>query len=150
MVLARTGVGKPAASNSGVQGLACDESAVLANNGFLTNSKYLGIAYAWGMFVRRGQIRNPWWHSKVLSSSKPAPDCYLLALERLGLRAADCLAIEDTQHGVEAACGAGVRCLALPTPMSRHHNFAHAEAVLDGMPQALAYVKKLLVAQSKV
>jgi HAD superfamily hydrolase (TIGR01509 family) len=80
-------------------------------------------------------------------ASKPAPDCYVLALERLGLHGADCLAIEDTQHGLQAAYGAGIRCLALPTPMSRHHNFDCAEAVLDGMPQAVAYVQQLLGAR---
>lgn len=53
-----------------------------------------------------------------VSASKPAPDCYLLALERLGLSAEECLAVEDTRHGLEAACGAGIRCLALPTAMS--------------------------------
>ena len=76
--------------------------------------------------------------------SKPAPDCYFLAFEKLELRAADCLAIEDTQHGLQAANAAGIRCLALPTPMSRHHNFDCATAILDGMPQAITYVQQLL------
>jgi len=76
-------------------------------------------------------------------ASKPAPDCYLLALERLGLPAADCLAIEDTQHGLRAARAAGIRCLVLPTPMSRHHDFEGAEAVLDGLGQAMAHVRQL-------
>lgn len=76
-------------------------------------------------------------------SSKPAPDCYLLALQKLGLNAADCIAIEDTRHGLDAARNAGLRCLALPTAMSMHHDFRHAAAVLDGMPQAVAYVRGL-------
>lgn len=76
--------------------------------------------------------------------SKPAPDCYFLAFEKLELRAADCLAIEDTQHGLQAANAAGIRCLALPTHMSRHHNFDCATAILDGMPQAITYVQQLL------
>ena len=80
-------------------------------------------------------------------ASKPAPDCYVLALERLGLDGEDCLAIEDTQHGLQAAHGAGIRCLALPTHMSKHHNFDCAEAVLDGMPQAVAYIQQLLGAR---
>ncbi len=75
--------------------------------------------------------------------SKPAPDCYLLALERLGLPAGDCLAIEDTGHGLAAATGAGIRCLALPTPMSSHHDFSQAVAVLDGMGAAADYVRRL-------
>lgn len=80
-------------------------------------------------------------------STKPAPDCYVLALQRLGLQATDCLAIEDTQHGLQAAHGAGVRCLAVPTRMSMHHNFGRAAAVLDGMPQAVEYVRELLSSQ---
>jgi HAD superfamily hydrolase (TIGR01509 family) len=75
--------------------------------------------------------------------SKPAPDCYLLALERLGLPAGDCLAIEDTGHGLAAAAGAGIRCLALPTAMSRHHDFTQAAAVLDGMDAAVDFVQRL-------
>ena len=75
--------------------------------------------------------------------SKPAPDCYLLAIERLGLPAADCIAIEDTEHGVAAAAGAGISCLALPTAMSRHHDFTQAAAVLDGMDAAVDYVRRL-------
>jgi HAD superfamily hydrolase (TIGR01509 family) len=75
--------------------------------------------------------------------SKPAPDCYLLAIERLGLPAAGCIAIEDTEHGVAAAAGAGISCLALPTAMSRHHDFTQAAAVLDGMDAAVDYVRRL-------
>lgn len=77
-------------------------------------------------------------------ASKPAPDCYLLALERLGLPAADCLAIEDTQHGLQAARAAGIRCVVLPTILSRQHDFEGADVVLDGLSQAVAYVCELL------
>lgn len=76
--------------------------------------------------------------------SKPAPDCYLLALEKLGLKAEECLAIEDTEHGLKAATQAGIACLALPTALSQNHNFECATAVLSGMPEALAYVKQQL------
>lgn len=76
--------------------------------------------------------------------NKPAPDCYLLALERLGLAASDCLALEDTRHGLQAARAAGIRCIALPTRLSRHHDFGGAEARLDGLPQAIVYVRELL------
>lgn len=64
--------------------------------------------------------------------SKPAPDVYLLALQRLGLTAAQCLAVEDTQHGVAAATAAGLRCVAVPTALSAHHRFDQAHAVLAG------------------
>lgn len=50
---------------------------------------------------------------------KPAPDPYLYAVRALNLTrplaAAECLAIEDTPHGVAAARKAGLRCLAVAT-----------------------------------
>jgi HAD superfamily hydrolase (TIGR01509 family) len=42
-----------------------------------------------------------------VAKAKPSPDCYALAIERLGRRPADCVVIEDTVHGVRAAQGAG-------------------------------------------
>lgn len=74
-------------------------------------------------------------------ASKPAPDCYLLALERLGFEADECIAVEDTQHGLQAARGAGVPCIVVPTRMSRHHDFTGALAVLGSMAEAIAYVR---------
>jgi sugar-phosphatase len=38
---------------------------------------------------------------------KPAPDCFLLAAARLGVRAADCLVFEDAPAGIAAADAAG-------------------------------------------
>src|SRR5207237_10458640 len=46
---------------------------------------------------------------------KPAPDIFLEACRRLGLRPASCLVIEDAVAGVAAAKAAGTRCLALMT-----------------------------------
>ena len=46
---------------------------------------------------------------------KPAPDIFLEACRRLGLRPANCLVIEDAVAGVAAAKAAGTRCLALMT-----------------------------------
>jgi len=79
-----------------------------------------------------------------VARSKPAPDCYLLAARKLGLDPGDCVALEDTGHGLQAAHGAGMPCLALPTPMSRHHDFSQALAVLDGLPAAVAHLRRTL------
>lgn len=74
--------------------------------------------------------------------SKPAPDCYLLALERLGLAADECIAIEDTEHGVAAAVGAGVACLAIPNLQSQRHDFSKAIAVLPNLAAAQAWIQQ--------
>ena len=54
--------------------------------------------------------------------TKPDPACYRLALARMGLQPHSVLAVEDTAHGVEAAVGAGLRCIAIPTALSSHHD----------------------------
>jgi mannitol-1-/sugar-/sorbitol-6-phosphatase len=46
---------------------------------------------------------------------KPDPSGYLLAAERLGVPAGDCLAVEDAPAGVRAARDAGMFVLAVPT-----------------------------------
>ncbi|HEY1210331.1 MAG TPA: HAD family phosphatase [Terracidiphilus sp.] len=50
---------------------------------------------------------------------KPAPDAYLLAAERLGVKPADCLVFEDTDMGVEAATAAGMASVKVPTALER-------------------------------
>lgn len=60
------------------------------------------------------------WFDPVVTSddvkrAKPAPDCYSLAIERLGRRPADCVVIEDTVHGIQAARSAGAGVVAVAT-----------------------------------
>jgi HAD superfamily hydrolase (TIGR01509 family) len=45
---------------------------------------------------------------------KPAPDLYLLAAERLGVVPETCVALEDSEAGVEAASAAGMRVIMVP------------------------------------
>jgi HAD superfamily hydrolase (TIGR01509 family) len=47
----------------------------------------------------------------VVAHKKPAPDIYLLALERLGMPASEVLVVEDSRNGLEAARDAGLRCV---------------------------------------
>ena len=44
---------------------------------------------------------------------KPAPDCYLLAAERMSVAPEDCVVFEDSIVGVAAAKAAGARCIAV-------------------------------------
>ena len=45
---------------------------------------------------------------------KPAPDCFLLAAERLGVAPAECLVFEDTELGIDAATAAGMASVRVP------------------------------------
>ncbi|MBR4749247.1 MAG: HAD-IA family hydrolase [Abditibacteriota bacterium] len=48
-----------------------------------------------------------------IERKKPAPDIFLLAARRLGLRPEDCLVVEDAVNGVEAAKNAGMTALGI-------------------------------------
>jgi HAD superfamily hydrolase (TIGR01509 family) len=50
---------------------------------------------------------------------KPAPDCFLMAADRLGVAASDCLVFEDTDLGIEAATAAGMLSVKVPLPFER-------------------------------
>ena len=50
-----------------------------------------------------------------VAAGKPAPDVFLEAARRLGVPAVNCLAVEDSEAGVESARRAGMRCIAVPT-----------------------------------
>ncbi len=65
-----------------------------------------------------------------VSAKKPAPDAYLLALARLQLPASQCLALEDSRNGVEAAVAAGLRVVACPSVYTAHETFPEALSVL--------------------
>ena len=52
---------------------------------------------------------------REVSESKPSPQIYLLAAEKLKVVPNDCLAIEDSPLGVKAAKTAGMKCLAITT-----------------------------------
>lgn len=54
--------------------------------------------------------------SDDVGSGKPAPDVYLAAAERLGVKAADCACIEDSGNGILAGVRAGMRVIAVPDP----------------------------------
>lgn len=73
--------------------------------------------------------------------NKPAPDCYLLAAQRMGLSPAQCVAIEDTEAGVTAAATAGMPCVAVPHALSRHQDFTRASAVFASLPEAVAWIE---------
>jgi HAD superfamily hydrolase (TIGR01509 family) len=49
-----------------------------------------------------------------VSRSKPDPDVYLLAADRLGVPPRRCLAFEDSDHGARAAHQAGLRVVVVP------------------------------------
>ena len=78
----------------------------------------------------------------MAGASKPAPDIFLLAAERLGVQPGECLVVEDSPRGVEGAKRAGMFVVAVRTDPVPESELAGADVVissLDEFPwQALA------------
>ena len=51
---------------------------------------------------------------KLVKKLKPNPDIYLLTLNKLKLKANDCVAIEDTQESLNSARRAKIKCIIFP------------------------------------
>jgi len=66
----------------------------------------------------------------VVKAKKPAPDIYLLAAQQLKVSPADCVVIEDSQNGLEAAHAAGMKCIVTVSAYTRNEDFQLADLVL--------------------
>jgi HAD superfamily hydrolase (TIGR01509 family) len=66
----------------------------------------------------------------VVSRKKPDPEIYKLALQRLGLRAAECVVVEDNRNGLLAAKGAGMYCVVTTNGYTEDEDFAEADLVV--------------------
>jgi HAD superfamily hydrolase (TIGR01509 family) len=67
---------------------------------------------------------------------KPHPGVYIHTAEKLGVRPAGCVAVEDSPNGVLAAKAARMGCIAIPEPALRGHRFfAIADAVISSLDE---------------
>lgn len=62
---------------------------------------------------------------------KPAPDIYFHALDQLGLGADECLALEDSDNGLNSSMGAGIQTLVTVNAYTANQDFTGAALVLS-------------------
>jgi HAD superfamily hydrolase (TIGR01509 family) len=67
-----------------------------------------------------------------VSESKPSPQIYLSAAEKLEVIPNDCLVIEDSPLGIKAAKNAGMRCLAI-TNTHPQQDLKEADKIIDSL-----------------
>jgi len=67
----------------------------------------------------------------IVPAKKPAPDVYLLAVEKLGLDKADTLVVEDSRNGLLAATAAGLHCLVTVNGYTRDEDMSEATLVVS-------------------
>jgi HAD superfamily hydrolase (TIGR01509 family) len=58
-----------------------------------------------------------------VARGKPAPDIFLEAARLLDLPPEECIVLEDSPHGCEAALAAGMRVIACPSVVTAHCSF---------------------------
>ncbi len=64
---------------------------------------------------------------------KPDPALYLRSLEKLGVRADEAIALEDSLNGLRAARAAGIYTIVVPNSITRHLPLHEAERALESM-----------------
>jgi len=79
----------------------------------------------------------------VVPRKKPAPDIYLLALERLGLPADSCLVVEDSRTGLLAARAAGLRCVVTLSSYTVDEDMSEALLVVSDLGEPGAPMRVL-------
>ena len=77
-------------------------------------------------------------------NKKPAPDIFLLAAEKSGVSATNCIVIEDAVSGVQAAKAAGMLCIAITTSFSTEQlHTAGADYIIDDLIDAANIVNMI-------
>jgi beta-phosphoglucomutase family hydrolase len=76
-----------------------------------------------------------------VKNGKPAPDCYLLAAKKLGVKPKDCVVIEDATFGVRAAKAAGMKCLGFAGLPHNDQDLSEADLIITDFHRLANYVK---------
>lgn len=67
----------------------------------------------------------------IVAHKKPAPDIYQYVLDQMALAPDQCVAIEDTAHGLQAATQVGIPTIVTVNDYTRRQNFSAAALVLS-------------------
>jgi HAD superfamily hydrolase (TIGR01509 family) len=78
-----------------------------------------------------------------VARTKPAPDIYAAAVAQLGVAPAECLALEDSFHGITAAHAAGLMPIMVPDMLTV---IAEIRAKCVAVVEDLGVVQRMLVA----
>jgi HAD superfamily hydrolase (TIGR01509 family) len=73
--------------------------------------------------------------AKELDHPKPFPDVYFAAMKKMQLTAAQCVALEDSSNGIEAAKSAGIKCIAIPNEFTKAQNLSNADIILNNIKE---------------
>jgi HAD superfamily hydrolase (TIGR01509 family) len=63
-------------------------------------------------------------------NKKPDPEPYIITAKKLGVKAEECLVIEDSNPGLQSAKGAGMKCIIIYNEYTKNHDFSMADLVV--------------------
>lgn len=66
-----------------------------------------------------------------LKQSKPHPEIFIKAAEASGYKAEECMVIEDSTNGIEAAKAAGIYCIGYDSFHSKNQDYSKADKVIS-------------------
>jgi HAD superfamily hydrolase (TIGR01509 family) len=67
----------------------------------------------------------------MVEKSKPEPDIFLYAAEKLGAAPNECIVVEDSHNGARAAKKAGMKCIGYKNPSSGNQDISMADLVVE-------------------
>lgn len=71
-----------------------------------------------------------------LKASKPHPEIFEKAAELAAEHCDNCIVIEDSTNGIQAAKSAGIYCIAYQSPHSKNQDYSHANRVISQFEEA--------------
>ncbi|MCK5673463.1 MAG: HAD family phosphatase [Spirochaetales bacterium] len=66
-----------------------------------------------------------------VTNGKPNPEIFIKAAEQTGIKPENCMVIEDSTNGVNAAVNAGMKCIGYRNPGSGNQNLKAADLIID-------------------
>ena len=79
----------------------------------------------------------------IVPHKKPAPDIYFWVLDKLGLSADECIALEDSENGLRSSLAAGIKTFVTINHYTRNQNFAGAAGVFDDLSDLSAFYRNV-------
>ena len=86
----------------------------------------------------------------IIPNKKPAPDIYYYALINLGLKATECIAIEDSSAGLASSVQAGIKTIVTTNLYTENQDFSKAEVIYPNFSQINVQSLNQLIGQNHV
>ena len=71
----------------------------------------------------------------MVKHKKPDPEIYLKVQQALAIETYECIAFEDSEHGLNSAKNAAMYGVAIPNEFTQHHDFSRADLVLNTLSE---------------